>query len=162
MIRKKTNKGFTLLELLISISIISIIVLAFSTMIMSSIKGNTKNDKDISALNLAQSEIEVVRKQIKDGKTSLKNSENETLEIKLINDSIEDTNSDPIEDTKNIYYKDVDGKSFEVKFYISKDEDSLYKLWVRVKSKQKNDEENWADDYFSKKYTELVTEVFGI
>lgn len=154
MIRKKTNKGFTLLELLISISIISIIVLTFSTIIMSSIRGNTKNDKDISALNIAQSEIEVVRKQIKDGKTSFKNSENETLKTNSISDSIEDT--------ENIYYKDVDGKSFEVKFYISKNDEhsggNLYKLWVRVKSRQKNGE----DDYFSKRYTELVTEVFGI
>ena len=69
---RNNNKGFTLLELLISLSIITIILLAFSTITISSIKGNTKNDKDISALNLAQSEIEVVRKQIKDGKQVLK------------------------------------------------------------------------------------------
>ena len=54
---RNNNKGFTLLELLISLSIITIILLAFSTIIISSIKGNTKNDKDINALNLAQSEI---------------------------------------------------------------------------------------------------------
>ena len=88
---RNNNKGFTLLELLISLSIITIILLAFSTIIISSIKGNTKNDKDISALNLAQSEIEIVRKQIKDGKTSFKNSENETLEFNSIIDSIENT-----------------------------------------------------------------------
>ena len=155
---RNNNKGFTLLELLISLSIITIILLAFSTIIISSIKGNTKNDKDISALNLAQSEIEIVRKQIKDGKTSFKNSENETLEFNSIIDSIENT--------ENIYYKDVDGKNFEVKFYISKNDEylggSLYKLWVRVKSKQKDEEDNWEDDYFSKKYTELITEVFGM
>ena len=155
---RNNNKGFTLLELLISLSIITIILLAFSTIIISSIKGNTKNDKDISALNLAQSEIEIVRKQIKDGKTSFKNSENETLEFNSISDSIENT--------ENIYYKDVDGKNFEVKFYISKNDEylggSLYKLWIRVKSKQKDEEDNWEDDYFSKKYTELITEVFGM
>ena len=93
-----------------------------------------------------------------DGKTSFKNSENETLEFNSIIDSIENT--------ENIYYKDVDGKNFEVKFYISKNDEylggSLYKLWVRVKSKQKDDEDNWEDDYFSKKYTELITEVFGM
>lgn len=155
---RNNNKGFTLLELLISLSIITIILLAFSTIIISSIKGNTKNDKDISALNLAQSEIEIVRKQIKDGKTSFKNSKNETLEFNSISDSIENT--------ENIYYKDVDGKNFEVKFYISKNDEylggSLYKLWVRIKSKQKDEEDNWEDDYFSKKYTELITEVFGM
>lgn len=155
---RNNNKGFTLLELLISLSIITIILLAFSTIIISSIKGNTKNDKDINALNLAQSEIEIVRKQIKDGKTSFKNSKNETLEFNSISDSIENT--------ENIYYKDVDGKNFEVKFYISKNDEylggSLYKLWIRVKSKQKDEEDNWEDDYFSKKYTELITEVFGM
>ena len=155
---RNNNKCFTLLELLISLSIITIILLAFSTIIISSIKGNTKNDKDISALNLAQSEIEIVRKQIKDGKTSFKNSKNETLEFNSISDSIENT--------ENIYYKDVDGKNFEVKFYISKNDEylgcSLYKLWVRIKSKQKDEEDNWEDDYFSKKYTELITEVFGM
>ena len=155
---RNNDKGFTLLELLISLSIITIILLAFSTIIISSIKGNTKNDKDINALNLAQSEIEIVRKQIKDGKTSFKNSKNETLEFNSIIDSIENT--------ENIYYKDVDGKNFEVKFYISKNDEylggSLYKLWVRVKSKQKDEEDNWEDDYFSKKYTELITEVFGM
>lgn len=155
---RNNNKGFTLLELLISLSIITIILLAFSTIIISSIKGNTKNDKDINALNLAQSEIEIVRKQIKDGKTSFKNSKNETLEFNSISDSIENT--------ENIYYKDVDGKNFEVKFYISKNDEylggSLYKLWVRIKSKQKDEEDNWEDDYFSKKYTELITEVFGM
>lgn len=154
MIKKNNNKGFTLLELLVSISIMSIILLAFLTIIMSSIKGNTKNDKDISALHIAQSEIEVVRKQIKDGNTSFVNSENESLVLSSINDSIENT--------QNIYYKNIDGKIFEVKFYISKNEESLegslYKLWIRVKSKQINGE----DDYFSKKYTELVTEVFGM
>lgn len=150
---KNNNKGFTLLELLVSISIISIILLAFSTIIISIIKGNRKNDKDINALNLAQSEIEVVRKQIKDGNTSFVNSENESL---VLSD-----NSDSIENTRNIYYKNVDGKRFEVKFYIYKNEESLggnlYKLCARVESKQINGE----DDYFSKKYTELVTEVFG-
>ena len=84
-IKTNNKKGFTLLELLVSISIISILLLAFLTIILSSIKVNTKNDKDISALYIAQSEIEVVRKQIKDGNTSFVNSENKSL---VINDII--------------------------------------------------------------------------
>ena len=84
-IKTNNKKGFTLLELLVSISIISILLLAFLTIILSSIKVNTKNDKDISALYIAQSEIEVVRKQIKDGNTSFVNSENKSL---VINDTL--------------------------------------------------------------------------
>ena len=131
---RNNNKGFTLLELLISLSIITIILLAFSTIIISSIKGNTKNDKDISALNLAQSEIEILRKQIKDGKT--------------------DFNDEP-------YIKEIDGKKFEVKLSVSESKDdtssqyTLYEVYVSVEAKQENEE----NDYFSKKHTELVTEV---
>lgn len=131
---RNNNKGFTLLELLISLSIITIILLAFSTIIISSIKGNTKNDKDISALNLAQSEIEILRKQIKDGKT--------------------DFNDEP-------YIKEIDGKKFEVKLSVSESKEdtssqyTLYEVYVSVEAKQENEE----NDYFSKKHTELVTEV---
>ena len=131
---RNNNKGFTLLELLISLSIITIILLAFSTIIISSIKGNTKNDKDISALNLAQSEIEILRKQIKDGKT--------------------DFNDEP-------YIKEIDGKKFEVKLSVSESKEdtssqyTLYEVYVSVEAKQENKE----NDYFSKKHTELVTEV---
>ena len=133
---RNNNKGFTLLELLISLSIITIILLAFSTIIISSIKGNTKNDKDISALNLAQSEIEILRKQIKDGKT--------------------DFNDEP-------YIKEIDGKKFEVKLSVSESKEdtssqyTLYEVYVSVEAKQENEE----NDYFSKKHTELVTEVLG-
>lgn len=136
MIRENNNKGFTLLELLVSISIMSIILLAFLTITISSIKGNTKNDKDISALNLAQSEIEILRKQIKDGKT--------------------DFNDEP-------YIKEIDGKKFEVKLSVSESKEdtssqyTLYEVYVSVEAKQENKE----NDYFSKKHTELVTEVLG-
>lgn len=144
-IKKNNKKGFTLLELLVSISIISILLLAFLTIILSSIKVNTKNDKDISALYIAQSEIEVVRKQIKDGNTSFVNSENKSL---VINDTL-----------GNLYYKEIDGKRFEVRFYLDKSlESNLYNLRVIVKSKSMDTE----DDYFSKKTTELVTQVYGI
>lgn len=144
-IKKNNKKGFTLLELLVSISIISILLLAFLTIILSSIKVNTKNDKDISALHIAQSEIEVVRKQIKDGNTSFVNSENKSL---VINDTL-----------GNLYYKEIDGKRFEVRFYLDKSlESNLYNLRVIVKSKSMDTE----DDYFSKKTTELVTQVYGI
>lgn len=144
-IKTNNKKGFTLLELLVSISIISILLLAFLTIILSSIKVNTKNDKDISALYIAQSEIEVVRKQIKDGNTSFVNSENKSL---VINDTL-----------GNLYYKEIDGKRFEVRFYLDKSlESNLYNLRVIVKSKSMDTE----DDYFSKKTTELVTQVYGI
>lgn len=65
MRKLKRQEGFTLIEILIAMSIISLIAMAFFTFINSSIKFNTKNDQDIKALNIAQSEIENLRQQIK-------------------------------------------------------------------------------------------------
>lgn len=136
-------KGFTLIEMLIAMSIISILVLAFHTTITSTIKGNAKNERDIKALNIAQSEIEVVRNQIKEGNTVFVNSNNESLTIG---------------ESDNIYYKEVDGIEFEVKLSIEENTNSnMYDLKVVVKSKNKNSNTN----YSSEKETELVTQVFG-
>ena len=62
---KRDIKGFTLIELIIALSIISILSLAFFKILNSSIKYNTKNEKDIKALNIAQSEVENLRREIK-------------------------------------------------------------------------------------------------
>lgn len=81
---KSNNKGFTLLELLVALSIIGLCMFAFFRIIDTSTKVNTKNDRDIKALNIGQSEIENLRNQVK-----LK-GENEYLEIKnVINPQID-------------------------------------------------------------------------
>ena len=67
----KNEKGFTLIELIIALSIISIVSMAFFRTINSSIKYNTKNEKDIKALNVAQTEIENIRNEIKKSKTDI-------------------------------------------------------------------------------------------
>lgn len=65
MLKKINKKGFTLIELIIALSIVSIILMAFYTLINSSIKQNTKTEKDIKSLNIAQSEVENLRDEIK-------------------------------------------------------------------------------------------------
>ena len=63
----KKNKGFTLIELLVALAIVGIILLAFFRSVDSTNRMNAKNDRDIKALNIAQSEIENLRNQIKNG-----------------------------------------------------------------------------------------------
>lgn len=65
MSKLKQNKGFTLIELLVALAIVGIILLAFFASINSTIRMDAKNDRDIKALNIAQSEIENLRTYIK-------------------------------------------------------------------------------------------------
>ena len=143
MSKLKQDKGFTLIELLVALAIVGIILLAFFTSINSTIRMDAKNDRDIKALNIAQSEIENLRNQIKNHeqleKLEIKDVinilENEIeyeynenlkkLNIYLTNiPEIPDYN---INDDDNINYdivykKSIDGKEFEIYLDISKSE----------------------------------------
>ncbi len=57
----KTNRGFTLIEVLISLSIVTIILLSLFSFYNSSIKFNKKNETDINSLNVSQTAIESMR-----------------------------------------------------------------------------------------------------
>lgn len=63
--KNKYEYGFTLIELLISLSIISVILFVTYSMINNNIKNTTRNQKDINAINIAQTEIENLRYKIK-------------------------------------------------------------------------------------------------
>lgn len=78
---KKNNSGFTLIELIVSLSILSIMMVGFFTIVNTGTKSNTKNEKDIVALNLVQSEIENLRKQIKTNNTSFKSTDGTIIDI---------------------------------------------------------------------------------
>lgn len=129
----KDTRGLTLIELLISISILSIIGLAFFSTINTSIKSNKKNETDIKAMNLAQSEVENLRIQIK-------KSTGTTLEI------VDLENNKIIIDNENTYISD----NYEVKIKIKEKENLLYEIRVSVESINKN---------FSKKETQIITQV---
>lgn len=68
--------GFTLIELLIAMSIISIISISFFVILNSSIKINKKNEIDIQSMQIAQSEIESIRAEIKSGKNPSNSNSN--------------------------------------------------------------------------------------
>lgn len=90
ILKIKNNKGFTLIEILISMAIISIVLFSLFTIINLSIKQNTKNEKDIKLLNIAQSEIENLRKEIKSSSNNLniyiENTDSTITTIEIPND----------------------------------------------------------------------------
>ena len=184
MSKLKQDKGFTLIELLVALAIVGIILLAFFTSINSTIRMDAKNDRDIKALNIAQSEIENLRNQIKNHeqleKLEIKDVinilENEIeyeynenlkkLNIYLTNiPEIPDYN---INDDDNINYdivykKSIDRKEFEIYLDISKSEvntensnvnTGMYLYTINIKVESFNEDPN-KDNYFSKKETKI-------
>jgi prepilin-type N-terminal cleavage/methylation domain-containing protein len=95
------KKGFTLTEILIALSIASIISIGFFQVINMTIKTNSKNEKDIKSLNIAQTEIESLRAQIK-------NATNDNKNIKIYIDKDENRKFIDI-DSKNSWIKNEQG-----------------------------------------------------
>lgn len=151
MIKFEKSKGFTLIELLVSLAIVGTILLAFFKIIDSTNRMNVKNDRDIKSLNIAQSEIENLRSQIKE-----KAGDNER-ELFVYDNSL-DSNDKKIEisfDKKNEYfriYEDADIKykiCLDIKREIVAEDtfnDYIYTINITVQLE---------DKYFSKKITEI-------
>lgn len=119
---KDNNRGFTLVEILISMAIISIVLFSLFTIINSSIKQNTKNEKDIKLLNIAQSEIENLRKEIKSSSNN----------INIYNIYVKD--SDPnIPNTYTIKIPDDD----EIIWYEKNISEKIYRIDINVNEKYK-------------------------
>lgn len=129
----KDTRGLTLIELLVSISVLSIIGLAFFSTINTSIKTNKKNETDIKAMHLAQSEVENLRVQIK-------KSTGSTLDI------VDLKGNKAIINNENSYTSD----NYNVKITIKEKENLLYEIIVVVEDVNKD---------FSKKKTEIITQV---
>lgn len=140
----KKNKGFTLIELLISIFILSILTIAFSQVSISAIKGNSKNSTDIVAMNIAQSEIENIRSQMK--------SYEKSLPISLISLDGHEILEDKVNKFSMINNNETYNVSIEIKKSVegSITYSELYEVTVSVKTEKK---------YFSGKSTELVTQI---
>lgn len=150
----KNNKGVTLLEVIISVALVSTISIGFFMTINNTKRSNTKNDKDLKAMDIAQSEIEYIIKDIKDGDDVIKigNEEIKLEDIDLIEDN--NKNKEPnIEYEKNHSDKD----NYDIKVWLGKTEENqqvigdYYLYNVEVIAKSKSD--------FSDREVKLQTEV---
>lgn len=123
------NKGFTLIELLVSLAIISIISIALFRTVNLSIENNSKNDKRISAMNVAQNIVEDAKYKIS---------------------TIDDSNREEILASINAKNRKevVDNITYYVDAKITKSSDigsrKLYTIKVKV-GLSENDEKNYGE-----------------
>ncbi len=83
----KNEDGFTLIEILVSLAIVSIISMAFFATVNMTTKYNAKNEKDIQAMDVAQSEIEYLIKEIKSNKKTIDIDFNDNGQLEQIDNS---------------------------------------------------------------------------
>ena len=179
MKKVKSIHGFTLIEVLVAMSIISIVSMGFYTIINYSIKNNVKNEKDIQALNMAQSEIENLRSQIKSSSRILNiyGSNGESI-IEIPNEDhimwkeVDETNKiDEIEinpngDYKNYIYKQDNSV---IRYYKSLDNNIEYEIRLKLTTQKKMSKYLYnvkvyvseKGNKFSKKVTTLETSILS-
>lgn len=146
----KKNSGFTLIELLIAMSILSIVVMSFFIIINTSIRSNAKNEKDIVALSIAQSEIENLRKQIKlsSDADSYTFTSMESTKIFLNEENTFTKNIDGLDYNITIILKLANRVEFENVVLQNEQYNNLYNLSVSV-----------LPQNLSEKYTKIETQI---
>lgn len=127
ILSKKSEKGFTLIEVLVAMSILMIIATIFFKTINTSIISNHNNNKRIDTLNIAQTEIESIEQKIKDGdKLSSEKTWKKTSEIPLecreseCESDIHKKCEVAIIDDNNLdsYIREKDNYKYKVKLYL--------------------------------------------
>lgn len=157
------QKGFTLIEILIAMGIISLIAMAFFTIVNTSIKSNMKNEKDIKLLNITTSEIENIREQIKD--TTDDGLVVNTTDGKEENNiSIQWNDSDKISSVngnerkrKIIKYTSIENVKYNVTLDMTREDVGKTKLYLY----SVNIVVKLEDNNFSKREVSINTEIFG-
>lgn len=172
MSKKNSERGFSLIEVLVAMAIMGIVLFAFFNIINTNNKANTKNDTDITSLNYVQSEIENLREKIKSGEfdfDSLDKLEDGTVVYeklidkskKVVYDKVLSEGDVSLYDTpyeKITTIKDEDGNLIDkgnitnkIKTIVEDKSGQIYKIAVTRKS---------MNDYSSKKEVKIVTEIF--
>lgn len=172
--RYREKDGFTLIEILIAMAIASIVLVAFFSFLNSTIMNNAKNEKDIKLVNIAQSEIEILREQIKSGTSQIKielgnsnrisipdsnhikwvGSNEQILEIDstgIYKEYIYNSNNSILE-----YIKKINNEDYIIRLDVSrevKNKKYLYTIHIEVK---------YGNEAISKRNIELKTKILSI
>ncbi len=170
--KKSSEKGFSLIEVLVAMAIMGIILFAFFNIINTNNKVNTKNETDINSLNYVQSEIENLREKIKSGEfdfDSLDKREDGTVIYEKLIDKLKKVVYDKVlsEGDVSLYdtpyekittIEDEDGNLIDkenitnkIKIIVEDKNGQIYKITATGKS---------MNDYSSKKEVKIVTEIF--
>lgn len=132
MKKLKNNKGITLIEVLISMAIISMLGIGFFSTLNSTTRINIKNDKDLKAMDIAQSEIEKISKEIKKGSNTIELEDGKNIDLNSEDNVISESYTKK-HDSKDNYLVGViinkEEKIQEQKKYF------LYKVEVNAQSK---------------------------
>lgn len=137
---KNSNKGFTLIEVLVAMGIVMLIAMAFFSINNMSIKVNDKNEKNIQSMNIAQSVMEDVRGYIKEGIKSKY----------IIKDGYTGDEKIDLNGYAKVFTEEIGNETYTINIKIDREgvDSRLYTVIVNVVPKSSN------------KNTELVTQIF--
>ncbi|MEF9992165.1 MAG: prepilin-type N-terminal cleavage/methylation domain-containing protein [Peptostreptococcaceae bacterium] len=136
------NRGFTLIEVLISLTIVSIISMAFFMSVNMTNKENAKNEKDIQAMDIAQSQVEYLTKEIKSKKETIDidfNGDKEINETEDINSNEKILKSYIQKNGLDMIEGDVDYPKYTVQY--NEKENTKYQVLISLKSSLKKQQE---------------------
>lgn len=139
----KNNKGFTLIEVLVALAIVTIVSTAFFSIVNMTTRTNAKNEKDIQAMDIAQSEVEYLTKEIKSDKSSIDIDFNDNGQIEATNNNNKNESI-----SKNIV-KDIGFDNFDEnnKYVVKYEgrENTKYQVFIRINADEKKQQ---IKDYY--------------
>ena len=142
----KNKKGFTLLEMIVAMSIVLIIAISFFANLNNITKSNVKNDKDIKAMDISQSEMEKIIKYIKKDEVNINGSLN--LETCNIGDNINYLVNHSAKDIYKCHVELVNRKK------IKQGTKNAFLYTIKIQT-------NLESSKFSKRKIEIITQILG-
>lgn len=131
----KKEEGFTLIEVLVALAIVTIVSMAFFTTVNMTTKYNAKNEKDIQAMDIAQSEVEYLTEEIKDNKKTIDIDFNENGQLEQSNN----LNTNECIPKETIKIKGFDNFNKNPKYIVKYEgnENTKYQVFIKIDTQEK-------------------------